>query len=196
MLQNMNMKQDLRYVHLVASPFQRCRLGKQREEDWRRGWSGDEGPDHTRSVERSADAGPTAPRPPSSSSTLCVLNLCLSLFLLSFRSFFSASFQQTRTVNRRHFPSRENVCTRENRGGSQTAEHVPRAHTFRDIYVHTHTHSRARVYIYLCSRVSRAHFGSRSRNSVTVHRRELRFALPRGFSSLSFFLWPARPGRR
>lgn len=112
----------------------------------------------------------------SSSSTLPVRSLSfpslfflLSFLLLSLLLLFSFVSTNTKyTLSTENTFPRERVAHTRKPGGSQTVKHVPRTHTHICVYIYkyicTHTVAQTCIFIY-----ARAYFGSRSRNSVTVH---------------------------
>lgn len=116
-------------------------------------------------------------------SLLLLLLLLLRLFLLSRPSLFSST-------SIKYALSTENTFRRTRKITDDGAHTLSLSlFLFLSLLSHIHTQktqSRASVYIYLCPR---AHFGSRSRNSVTVQRAELRFT-DSSRSSPSLFLSP------
>lgn len=147
------MKQDLRYAHLVASPFQRSRRRKTKGDP--PGGMGDEGwtIKHTHSHTRK-DGRARLPRPPSSKVSFLHSSSSSSSFLPS-PFFLLFNKHQIRTVNGKHLSAHMKNHRRW----------CPHSHIHR-----TQSLKRERVYLFMPARVSRAHFGSRSRNSVTVQR--------------------------
>lgn len=93
LLQNINMKQDLRYAHLVASPFQRSRRRKTKGDPTRAGGGLDHTHTHTSTRATTLFAHPPSPR------GLLLLLLLLPLFFFFFSFFFSLLSSLQRASN-------------------------------------------------------------------------------------------------
>lgn len=150
LLQNINMKQDLRYAHLVASPFQRSRRRKTIGDPNGRGdWI-------THTLTRAHAVGRKRLPRPSSSSTL-LREVSFLLFFFFFSSASSSPFFPSASI--KYALSTENTSPAHKKNHRRWS---PRSLT----YTHIHNTVATLACILICAR---AHFGSRSRNSVTVH---------------------------
>lgn len=174
------MKQDLRYAHLVASPFQRSRRRKTKGEPSGGGRTGSHArarararthtrtrTPHTYAHPRSVARDHPLPRAPSSASSPASFSSSSSppppSSSSSSPSFLLFNEHQIRTVNGKHLSAH---TKNHRRWCPHALSHTRKKSTVatRSVYIYLRPRARARA------RVSRAHFGSRSRNSVTVQR--------------------------